>query len=73
MLCVCMCVSCCCVFYLPAQVVCVDMCLYYTVAVHAFTVVSQTRLSMNETVRVCLFVCVCECVCVCVSAVCMRM
>lgn len=44
-------------FLSMSQVVCADTCSYYSVAVHAFTYVSQTRLSMSERPCACRSVC----------------
>lgn len=44
-------------FLSMSQVVCADTCLYYLVAVHAFTYVSQPRLSMSESPCACRSVC----------------
>lgn len=44
-------------FLSMSQVVCADTCSYYSVAVHAFTYVSQTRLSMSKRPCACRSVC----------------
>lgn len=46
--------------YLCPQVMCVDTCLYYMLAVHGFTCVSQTRLSMSVLECLCVRVRLCE-------------